>query len=58
MDEQDKRLCPFFKDECKQEMCMLWRGSEESMIKKCAFAVIAEQLDILATRDGGKASFL
>jgi len=57
MEEEKVGFCPFIKDDCKQNECMLYRFSEESMIKKCSFAVIAEQLDILATRDGGKGGF-
>jgi len=59
MDQEEKLFCPFIQDTCRGDTCMLYRRSEESMVKKCAFAVIAEQLDILASRDkGGKSSLL
>ena len=48
------RMCPFFKESCKGDDCMLYCASEESMIKKCAFAVMAQQLDIMGKPTAAK----
>jgi len=50
---EDEKFCPFIQAPCRED-CMLLRPSEESMVKKCAFAIIAEQLDILAVKSTRK----
>ena len=51
--DEPTKFCPFIQAPCHED-CMLLRGSEESMIRKCSFAIIAEQLDILAVRSARK----
>jgi len=51
--EGPAKFCPFIQAPCRED-CMLLRSSEESMVRKCSFAIIAEQLDILAVRSSRK----
>ena len=48
--EIEGKSCPFHQEPC-QGNCQLLIDSDESMIRKCALAVIAQQLDILAKED-------
>ena len=50
MDELPKKYCPFLKTECIGKKCALFVPSEESMVEKCAFAVIAQQLAVLCSK--------
>ena len=43
-EEERKKTCPFWKDECHTD-CMMYIASVEKMTAKCAFTVIANQLE-------------
>ena len=45
------KTCPFIQGPCRAD-CQLLCESNETMIRKCALAVIAQQIDILAKEDG------
>jgi len=53
MVQEPDKFCPFIQAACRED-CMLLRSSEESMIRKCSFAIIAEQLDIMAVKSSRK----
>jgi len=53
MDKLPKKYCPFLKRECLEKNCALFVPSEESMVEKCAFAVIAQQLDLMTAKSKG-----
>jgi len=50
---ESEKFCPFIQESCRED-CMLLRSSEESMVRKCSFAIIAEQLDIMAVKSSRK----
>ena len=47
--EIEGKTCPFRNGPCRSD-CQLLCGSQETTIRKCAFAVIAQQLDMLAEK--------
>ena len=49
-EEVQGKTCPFRDGPCRED-CQLLIDSEEAMIRKCALAVMAQQLDILAKDD-------
>lgn len=48
---ETKKFCPLLQADCRTD-CALFMESEEARIRKCAFYVIANQLDILAKEKG------
>ena len=51
--ELKDKNCPFRKERCDPD-CQMLISTEDRMIKQCAFAVIALQLDELTKKGRGK----
>ena len=44
-----EKFCPLTRENCRPD-CMMLQRSEERNVKRCSFAIMAEQLDIMARR--------
>ena len=52
-EEKPVRTCPFWKGPCRPD-CMMYMKSQEKVVDQCAFAIIANQLDLFTGAEGGK----
>ena len=44
------KYCPLIKADCLQDGCVFWIRSSEMVRKNCAVVVIAQQLNVVASK--------
>jgi len=44
------KFCPLIKADCLQDDCVFWIRSTEMVRKNCAVVIMAQQINLLATK--------